>query len=178
MPNETPAVNAATEQAVRRRKLADLQAAGHDPFTLTHYERDAFSADLQAEYKDLPAESETGRTVSLAGRLMSKRVMGKASFAHLRDAKGDIQIFAKRDVLGEEAYAAFKKLDVGDIIGCKGEVFRTRMGELSVRVTEITLLSKSLLPLPEKFHGLTDREARYRQRYVCLLYTSDAADEL
>lgn len=169
MPNETPAVNAATEQAVRRRKLADLQAAGHDPFTLTHYERDAFSADLQAEYKDLPAESETGRTVSLAGRLMSKRVMGKASFAHLRDAKGDIQIFAKRDVLGEEAYAAFKKLDVGDIIGCKGEVFRTRMGELSVRVTEITLLSKSLLPLPEKFHGLTDREARYRQRYVDLI---------
>ena len=169
MPNETPAVNAATEQAVRRRKLADLQAAGHDPFTLTHYERDAFSADLQAEYKDLPAESETGRTVSLAGRLMSKRVMGKASFAHLRDAKGDIQIYAKRDVLGEEAYAAFKKLDVGDIIGCKGEVFRTRMGELSVRVTEITLLSKSLLPLPEKFHGLTDREARYRQRYVDLI---------
>ena len=169
MPNETPAVNAATEQAVRRRKLADLQAAGHDPFTLTHYERDAFSADLQAEYKDLPAESETGRTVSLAGRLMSKRVMGKASFAHLRDAKGDIQIFAKRDVLGEETYAAFKKLDVGDIIGCKGEVFRTRMGELSVRVTEITLLSKSLLPLPEKFHGLTDREARYRQRYVDLI---------
>ena len=169
MPNETPAVNAATEQAVRRRKLEDLQAAGHDPFTLTHYERDAFSADLQAEYKDLPAESETGRTVSLAGRLMSKRVMGKASFAHLRDAKGDIQIFAKRDVLGEEAYAAFKKLDVGDIIGCKGEVFRTRMGELSVRVTEITLLSKSLRPLPEKFHGLTDREARYRQRYVDLI---------
>lgn len=176
MPNETPAVNAATEQAVRRRKLADLQAAGHDPFTLTHYERDAFSADLQAEYKDLPAESETGRTVSLAGRLMSKRVMGKASFAHLRDAKGDIQIFAKRDVLGEEAYAAFKKLDVGDIIGCKGEVFRTRMGELSVRVTEITLLSKSLLPLPEKFHGLTDRETRYRQRYVDLIVNPEVKD--
>ena len=162
-------VNAATEQAVRRQKLADLQAAGRDPFTVTKYPQDAFSADLQAEFKDLPAESETGKTVSLAGRLMSKRVMGKASFAHLRDAKGDIQIFAKKDVLGEEAYAAFKKLDVGDIVGCKGEVFRTRMGELSVRITELTLLSKSLLPLPEKFHGLTDREARYRQRYVDLI---------
>ena len=113
----------------------------------------------------MPAESETGKTVSLAGRMMSKRVMGKASFAHLRDKSGDIQIFAKRDVLGEDAYAAFKKLDVGDVIGCQGEVFRTRMGELSVRVTGITLLSKSLQPLPEKFHGLTDREARYRQRY-------------
>ena len=162
-------VNAATEQAVRRQKLADLQAAGRDPFTVTKYPQNAFSADLQEEFKDLPAESETGRTVSLAGRLMSKRVMGKASFAHLRDAKGDIQIFAKKDVLGEEAYAAFKKLDVGDIVGCKGEVFRTRMGELSVRITELTLLSKSLLPLPEKFHGLTDREARYRQRYVDLI---------
>ena len=162
-------VNAATEQAVRRQKLADLQAAGHDPFTITKYPQDAFSADLQAEFKDLPAEGETGKVVTLAGRLMSKRVMGKASFAHLRDAKGDIQIFAKRDVLGDEPYAAFKKLDVGDIVGCKGEVFRTRMGELSVRISELTLLSKSLLPLPEKFHGLTDREARYRQRYVDLI---------
>ena len=166
-------VNAATEQAVRRQKLADLQAAGHDPFTITKYPQDAFSADLQAEFKDLPAESETGKVVTLAGRLMSKRVMGKASFAHLRDAKGDIQIFAKRDVLGDEPYAAFKKLDVGDIVGCKGEVFRTRMGELSVRITELTLLSKSLLPLPEKFHGLTDREARYRQRYVDLIVNPD-----
>lgn len=166
-------VNAATEQAVRRQKLADLQAAGHDPFTITKYPQDAFSADLQAEFKDLPAESETGKVVTLAGRLMSKRVMGKASFAHLRDAKGDIQIFAKRDVLGDEPYAAFKKLDVGDIVGCKGEVFRTRMGELSVRISELTLLSKSLLPLPEKFHGLTDREARYRQRYVDLIVNPD-----
>ena len=166
-------VNAATEQAVRRQKLADLQAAGHDPFTITKYPQDAFSADRQAEFKDLPAESETGKVVTLAGRLMSKRVMGKASFAHLRDAKGDIQIFAKRDVLGDEPYAAFKKLDVGDIVGCKGEVFRTRMGELSVRISELTLLSKSLLPLPEKFHGLTDREARYRQRYVDLIVNPD-----
>ena len=112
--------------------------------------------------------------VSLAGRMMSKRVMGKASFAHLRDAKGDIQIFVKRDLLGDEAYAAFKKMDVGDIIACTGEVFRTKMGELSVRVHELTLVSKSLLPLPEKFHGLTDREARYRQRYVDLIMSDDS----
>ena len=161
--------NAASEAAVRRQKLADLKAAGHDPFTITKCKQDAFSADLKEEYKDLPAEEDTGRMVSLAGRMMSKRVMGKASFAHLRDAKGDIQIFVKRDLLGDEAYAAFKKMDVGDIIACTGEVFRTKMGELSVRVHELTLVSKSLLPLPEKFHGLTDREARYRQRYVDLI---------
>ena len=168
--------NAASEAAVRRQKLADLRAAGHDPFEITKYKQDAFSADLQAEYRDLPAEEDTGRMVSLAGRMMSKRVMGKASFAHLRDAKGDIQIFVKRDLLGDEAYAAFKKLDVGDLIGCTGEVFRTKMGELSVRVHELTLLSKSLLPLPEKFHGLTDREARYRQRYVDLIVNPDVKD--
>ena len=168
--------NAASEAAVRRQKLADLRAAGHDPFEITKYKQDAFSADLQAEYRDLPAEADTGRIVSLAGRMMSKRVMGKASFAHLRDAKGDIQIFVKRDLLGDEAYAAFKKLDVGDLIGCTGEVFRTKMGELSVRVHELTLLSKSLLPLPEKFHGLTDREARYRQRYVDLIVNPDVKD--
>ena len=168
MPNQNP-VNVASEREVRRQKLADLQAAGRDPYTITKYDHTDFAAALQEEFKDLPAESETGKTVSLAGRMMSKRVMGKASFAHLRDKSGDIQIFAKRDVLGEDAYAAFKKLDVGDVIGCQGEVFRTRMGELSVRVTGITLLSKSLQPLPEKFHGLTDREARYRQRYVDLI---------
>ena len=168
--------NAASEAAVRRQKLADLKAAGHDPFTITKCKQDAFSADLKAEYKDLPAEEDTGRMVSLAGRMMSKRVMGKASFAHLRDAKGDIQIFVKRDLLGDEAYAAFKKMDVGDIIACTGEVFRTKMGELSVRVHELTLVSKSLLPLPEKFHGLTDREARYRQRYVDLIVNPEVKD--
>ena len=168
--------NAASEAAVRRQKLADLKAAGHDPFTITKCKQDAFSADLKEEYKDLPAEEDTGRMVSLAGRMMSKRVMGKASFAHLRDAKGDIQIFVKRDLLGDEAYAAFKKMDVGDIIACTGEVFRTKMGELSVRVHELTLVSKSLLPLPEKFHGLTDREARYRQRYVDLIVNPEVKD--
>ena len=161
------------QAAVRRQKLADLRAAGQDPFTLTQYPQDAYSADLKAEFAGLPAEAETGKTVTLAGRMMSKRVMGKASFAHLRDQKGDIQIFVKRDLLGDDAYAAFKKLDIGDLIGCKGEVFRTKMGEISVRVTELTLLAKSLLPLPEKFHGLTDREARYRQRYVDLIVNPD-----
>ncbi|PWM57522.1 MAG: lysine--tRNA ligase [Subdoligranulum variabile] len=161
------------QAAVRRQKLADLRAAGQDPFVNTRYPQDAYSADLKAEFADLPAEAETGKTVALAGRMMSKRVMGKASFAHLRDQTGDIQIFLKRDVLGDEAYAAFKKLDIGDVVGCKGEVFRTKMGEISVRVTELTLLAKSLLPLPEKFHGLTDREARYRQRYVDLIVNPD-----
>lgn len=162
--------------AVRRQKLAELQSAGRDPFVITKYEQNAFSADLKAEFADLAAETDTGKTVSLAGRMMSKRIMGKASFAHLRDAKGDIQIFVKRDLLGEDAYAAFKKLDVGDIIGCKGEVFRTKMGELSVRVCELTLLAKGLLPLPEKFHGLTDRETRYRQRYVDLIVNPEVKD--
>ena len=161
------------QAAVRRQKLTDLRAAGQDPFVNTKYPQDAYSADLKAEFAGLPAEAETGKTVTLAGRMMSKRVMGKASFAHLRDQKGDIQIFVKRDLLGDEAYAAFKKLDIGDIIGCQGEVFRTKMGEISVRVTELTLLAKSLLPLPEKFHGLTDREARYRQRYVDLIVNPD-----
>ena len=161
---------------VRRQKLADLAAAGQDPFTITKYPQDAYSADLKAAYADLPNEAEAGRTVALAGRMMSKRVMGKASFAHLRDDKGDIQLYVRRDELGEEAYAAFKKLDVGDIIGAKGEVFRTKTGELSVRVTELTLLAKSLRPLPEKFHGLTDTEMRYRQRYVDLIANPEVKD--
>ncbi len=164
------------QAAVRRQKLADLRAAGSDPFVITKYPQDSYSADLKAEFADLPAEAETGKIVSLAGRMMSKRIMGKASFAHLRDQKGDIQIFVKRDLLGDEPYAAFKKLDIGDIIGVKGEVFRTKMGEISVRVSELTLLSKSLLPLPEKFHGLTDREARYRQRYVDLIVNPEVKD--
>ena len=164
------------QAAVRRQKLADLCEAGHNPFEITKYAQDAYSADLKQEFADLPAEAETGKIVSLAGRMMSKRVMGKASFAHLRDQKGDIQIFVKRDLLGDEAYASFKKLDIGDIIGVKGEVFRTKMGEISVRISELTLLSKSLLPLPEKFHGLTDREARYRQRYVDLIVNPEVKD--
>ena len=161
---------------VRRQKLADLRAAGCDPFTITKFPQDAYSADLKAEYASLPNEAEAGRTAALAGRMMSKRVMGKASFAHLRDDKGDIQLYVRRDELGEEAYAAFKKLDVGDIIGVRGEVFRTKTGELSLRVTELTLLAKSLRPLPEKFHGLTDTEMRYRQRYVDLIANPEVKD--
>jgi len=174
--NPAQGLSESEQVQVRRQKLADLQAAGNDPFTLTKFPQDAYSADLKEEYKDLPNETDSGKHVALAGRMMSKRVMGKASFAHLRDDKGDIQLYVRRDELGEEAYAAFKKLDVGDIIGVKGEVFRTKTGELSVRATELTLLAKSLRPLPEKFHGLTDTEMRYRQRYVDLIANPEVKD--
>ena len=174
--NPAQGLSESEQVQVRRQKLADLQAAGNDPFTLTKFPQDAYSADLKEEFKDLPNETDSGKHVALAGRMMSKRVMGKASFAHLRDDKGDIQLYVRRDELGEEAYAAFKKLDVGDIIGVKGEVFRTKTGELSVRATELTLLAKSLRPLPEKFHGLTDTEMRYRQRYVDLIANPEVKD--
>ena len=128
-----------------------------------------------AQFADV-GEGETGKIVAVAGRLMSKRVMGKASFAELRDGSGDIQIYLRRELVGEEPYAAYKKYDIGDIVGVTGEVFRTKMGELSVKVHEITLLAKSLLPLPEKFHGLKDREARYRQRYVDLIVNPEVKD--
>ena len=174
--NPAQGLSESEQVQVRRQKLADLQAAGRDPFTLTKYPQDAYSADLKEEFAALPNETDSGKTVALAGRMMSKRVMGKASFAHLRDDKGDIQLYVRRDELGEEPYAAFKKLDVGDIIGVKGEVFRTKTGELSVRATELTLLAKSLRPLPEKFHGLTDTEMRYRQRYVDLIANPEVKD--
>ena len=174
--NPAQGLSESEQVQVRRQKLADLQAAGNDPFTLTKFPQDAYSADLKEEFKELPNETDSGKQVALAGRMMSKRVMGKASFAHLRDDKGDIQLYVRRDELGDEAYAAFKKLDVGDIIGVKGEVFRTKTGELSVRATELTLLAKSLRPLPEKFHGLTDTEMRYRQRYVDLIANPEVKD--
>ena len=161
---------------VRRDKLAQLQADGNNPFEITKYPQDSYSADVKAKYDHLEAEQESGDMVCMAGRMMSKRVMGKASFAHLRDNQGDIQIYVRRDVLGDEAYAAFKKMDIGDVVGIKGEVFRTRMGELSVRCTEMTLLAKSLLPLPEKFHGLKDTDTRYRQRYVDLIVNPEVKD--
>ena len=174
--NPAQGLSESEQVQVRRQKLADLQAAGNDPFTLTKFPQDAYSADLKEEFKELPNETDSGKQVALAGRMMSKRVMGKASFAHLRDDKGDIQLYVRRDELGEEAYAAFKKLDVGDIIGVKGEVCRTKTGERSVRATELTLLAKSLRPLPEKFHGLTDTEMRYRQRYVDLIANPEVKD--
>ena len=139
--NPAQGLSESEQVQVRRQKLTDLQAAGRDPFTLTKFPQDAYSADLKEEFKDLPNETDSGKKVALAGRLMSKRVMGKASFAHLRDDKGDIQLYVRRDELGDDAYAAFKKLDVGDIIGVKGEVFRTKTGELSARAEEITLLT-------------------------------------
>ena len=166
-----------TEQyLIRKDKLARLKEEGHDPYTITKFTQDAFSADIAEEFKDLPAEAESRKTVSLAGRLMTKRIMGKASFAHLRDDKGDIQIYVRRDELGDEAYAAFKKLDLGDIIGLTGEVFRTKTGELSVRAHELILLSKGLRPLPDKWHGLTDTELRYRQRYVDLIMNPEVKE--
>ena len=149
--NPAAGLSESEQVQVRRQKLADLQAAGNDPFTLTKFPQDAYSADLKEEFKELPNETDSGKLVALAGRMMSKRVMGKASFAHLRDDKGDIQLYVRRDELGEESYAAFKKLDVGDIIGVKGEVFRTKTGELSVRAEELTLLAKSLRPLPDRY---------------------------
>ncbi len=169
-------VNIADVFRVRREKLAALREAGADPFQVTKYPQDSYSADIKERFAELAAEEETDVTVCLAGRMMTKRVMGKASFAHLRDNKGDIQIYVRRDVIGEEAYAGFKKMDIGDIIGVKGIVFRTKMGEISVRCTELVLLAKSLLPLPEKFHGLKDVETRYRQRYVDLIVNPEVKD--
>ena len=163
--------NLTGELAVRREKLAALQAAGQDPFQLTKYDVTASSAEILADF-----DGFEGKTVSLGGRMMSRRVMGKASFLHLADAAGKIQCYVTRDDLGEEAYAAFKKHDIGDILGVRGFVFRTRTGEVSVHVTEMTLLAKALLPLPEKFHGLTNTDLRYRQRYVDLIVNPEVRD--
>ena len=148
---------------IRRDKLTALQNAGKDPFAVITYPQTHHSTDIVREYDALE-----GKEVSIAGRMMSKRIMGKASFAHLLDGKGDIQFYVKRDDVGEEAYADFKAYDIGDIVGVKGFVFKTRTGEISVHAQQITLLSKSLRPLPEKFHGLKDPELRYRQRFVDL----------
>ena len=148
---------------VRREKLQNLVDAGENPYEIVTYDQTEHSADIQADF-----DAYENKEVSIAGRMMSKRIMGKASFAHVLDGKGDIQIYVKRDDVGEEAYAAFKAWDIGDILGVKGFVFRTKTGEVSVHAKELVLLSKSLRPLPEKFHGLKDPELRYRQRYVDL----------
>ena len=148
---------------IRRDKLSTLVTEGKDPFAVIRYDQTEHSADIQADF-----DAYENKEVSIAGRMMSKRIMGKASFAHVLDGKGDIQIYVKRDDVGEEAYAAFKSWDIGDIVGVKGFVFKTKTGEISVHAKEIILLSKSLRPLPEKFHGLKDPELRYRQRYVDL----------
>ena len=168
---------------VRMEKLAALQAEGKDPFKITTYDQTYHTKEIKDKFEDLCGEQDAEgnytkepATVSIAGRMMFKRVMGKASFANLQDRDGRIQIYVSRNDLGDDAYAGFKKLDIGDIIGVKGFPFRTKTGEISVHVKELTLLSKSLEPLPEKFHGLTDTDTRYRQRYVDLIMNEDVRE--
>ena len=156
---------------VRREKAAMLREMGRDPFVITKFDQTHHSVDIREHFEELE-----GKEVKIAGRMMFKRVMGKASFANIRDLKGDMQIYVTRDDLGQEDYALFKKYDVGDILGVVGQVFRTRMGEISVHASQVTLLSKSLQPLPEKFHGLTDTDTRYRQRYVDLIMNPEVKD--
>ena len=156
---------------VRREKLAELQAEGKDPFVITKYEQTHHTSEIKDNF-----DTMEGATVSIAGRLMSKRVMGKASFCNLQDLKGNIQSYVARDSVGEDEYKAFKKLDIGDLVGIKGEVFRTKTCEISVHATSVTLLSKSLQILPEKFHGLTNTDMRYRQRYVDLIVNPEVKD--
>ena len=156
---------------IRREKLDALVAAGNDPFTITKYDRTHHSSDIRDHFEELE-----GKEVSVAGRLMSKRIMGKASFCNVQDLKGNIQSYVARDAVGEEEYAAFKKLDIGDIVGIKGTVFKTKTGEISIHATDVILLSKSLQVLPEKFHGLTNTDLRYRQRYVDLIVNPEVRD--
>ncbi len=156
---------------VRREKLAELQANGNDPFQITKYDVTAHTADIKDNFETLE-----GTSVSVAGRMMSKRVMGKASFCNVQDLKGNIQVYVARDAIGEDPYKAFKKMDIGDIVGIKGEVFRTKTGEISIHASEVTLLSKSLQIMPEKYHGLTNTDLRYRQRYVDLMVNPESKD--
>ena len=156
---------------VRREKLAALQEAGKNPFEITKYDVTHHSSDVKDNFDELE-----GKTVSLAGRIMSKRVMGKASFCHIQDLKGSIQVYVARDNIGEDSYKDFKKYDMGDIVGISGEVFKTKTGEISIHASSVTLLSKSLQILPEKFHGLTNTDTRYRQRYVDLIMNPEVKD--
>ena len=156
---------------VKREKLANLQHAGKDPFQITKYDVTHHSTDIKNNFEELE-----GKTVRIAGRVMSKRVMGKASFCNVQDLPGNIQVYVARDSIGEESYADFKKYDVGDIVGIEGEVFKTKTGEISVHASQVTLLSKSLQILPEKFHGLTNTDIRYRQRYTDLIMNQDVKD--
>ena len=170
-PQQTPEMtgeNLSQLLQIRRDKLKELQESGNDPFQITRYVSDSNSAQIKENF-----DAMEEKPVSLAGRLMSKRGMGKVSFCDLQDKSGRIQLYARKDEMGEEEYNRFKKLDIGDIVGVKGVVFRTQRGEMSVRCEQVTLLSKSLLPLPEKFHGLTNTELRYRQRYVDLIVNPD-----
>lgn len=156
---------------VRREKLEALVEAGKDPFAITKYDRTHHSSDIKENFEELE-----GKEVSVAGRLMSKRIMGKASFCNVQDLKGNIQSYVARDAVGEDEYSAFKKLDIGDIVGIKGTVFKTKTGEISIHATDVILLAKSLRVLPEKFHGLTNTDLRYRQRYVDLIVNPEVRD--
>ena len=166
-----PAVDLSEQEQIRRDKLAKLREEGCDPYLITRYDRTHTSQQILDRFEELE-----NQTVCVAGRMMSRRIMGKASFAHLQDNDGKIQVYVRRDDVGEEAYARFKQDDVGDIIGVKGTVFKTKMGEISVHASEVVLLTKSLKPLPEKFHGLTNTDMRYRQRYVDLITNPEAKD--
>ena len=171
--NNQPEVDLGEQQRIRQEKLKALQEEGKDPFVITKYDQTHHSADVKDDFEALE-----GKTVRVAGRMMSKRVMGKASFCNIQDLKGNIQSYVARDSIGEEEYKGFKKLDIGDIIGIEGEVFKTKTGEISIHATAVTLLSKSLQILPEKFHGLTNTDMRYRQRYVDLIMNQESKQTL
>ena len=173
MQNQQTAVELSEQEQIRREKLQKLVEAGNDPYTITRYDRTHTSQQIIENYDALENQE-----VCIAGRMMARRIMGKASFAHLQDNDGKIQIYVKRDDVGEEAYAAFKQDDLGDIFGVKGLVFKTKTGEVSVHASEIILLTKSLKPLPEKFHGLTNTDLRYRQRYLDLIMNPESKDTL
>lgn len=168
-----PELDLGEQQRIRQEKLKALQEEGKDPFVITKYDQTHHSADVKENFDELE-----GKTVRIAGRMMSKRVMGKASFCNIQDLKGNIQSYVARDSIGEEEYKGFKKLDIGDIIGIEGEVFRTKTGEISIHATAVTLLSKSLQILPEKFHGLTNTDMRYRQRYIDLIMNQESKQTL
>ena len=191
--NNAPDTELSEILQVRREKLSELQQAGMDPFEITKFERTHTSAQIKDNYTEEEREitkrgsdeveiikarisALDGQNVVIAGRIMSKRGMGKVGFLHVSDLEGQIQIFVKKDILGEDEYNRFKKLDIGDIVGAEGEVFTTQTGEISIRVNKLTLLAKSLQPLPEKFHGMTNTDLRYRQRYVDLIMNADVKD--
>ncbi len=178
MADNNQTLNSTSELAVRREKLAALVEAGNNPFEITKYDVTTTSVEAIKMFTERESELKEGEEISvrIAGRMIAKRVMGKASFARILDGEGEIQIYTSRDDLGEEAYAGFKKWDIGDVLGLEGIIFRTRTGEISIHVKKATLLAKSLLPLPEKFHGLTNLEQRYRQRYVDLIANPGVKD--
>ncbi|MBR3739257.1 MAG: lysine--tRNA ligase [Clostridia bacterium] len=171
MAQEQNAPSYSEQEQIRREKLSALRESGHDPYVLTKVDVNADSAKIRADY-----DAYEGKDVTLAGRIMARNIMGKASFARLQDARGTMQFYIRRDDVGEENYAAFKKMDIGDVVSVSGKVFKTKTGEISVHTEELTLLAKCLKPLPEKFHGLTDTDLRYRQRYLDMVVNPEVKD--